>query len=65
MQPNFASPKRQKFYSAKIVYLTLYKQITLNSKLSTAVTVLMHISIFRDSLSLAKIVFTMMKIEVG
>ena len=36
MPPNFASPKRQKFNSARIVCLTLYKQITLNSKLSTA-----------------------------
>ena len=35
MQPNFANSKRPKFNSAKIVCLTLYKPITLNSKLST------------------------------
>ena len=45
MQPNFASSKRQKLNAAKIVCLTLYKPITLNSKLCT---VLMQISIFRD-----------------
>ena len=33
MQPNFASPKRQKFNAATILCLTLhvYKPITLNS----------------------------------
>ena len=35
MQQNFASPKRQNLNSAKIVCLTSYKPITLNSKLST------------------------------
>ena len=35
IQPNFASPKRQKINAAKIVCLTLYKPITLNSKLCT------------------------------
>ena len=63
MQPYFASPKRQKLNAANILCLTLYKAITLNTKLCT-------ISLFKcrsrfSEISLAKIVFTMIKIEVG
>ena len=63
MQQNFASPKRQNLNSAKIVCLTSCKPITLNSKLSTVL--LSNCRSRFSEISLAKIVFTMIKIEVG